>query len=273
MRRLSYYRDKFDVSRSPDFEVPSELSFIEAEDGTRIALSALGGDGDRAFLVIHGLLAHHRSPGIREFNQALTRYGRVWSPDLRGHGLSAGASTLGNLEALDVAAAIEHIKRETEQPLIAIGFSMGAAALVRAAALFEEVGAVVSISGPADWNGERRWAARRTSLMWKLPLVPTLVRHLTGVRIDPNWRASESPASVIGKISPTPVLVVHGHDDDFFPPSEAMRLYDSAGEPRGIWMIQGDHAEGLFADPRAEPSQVRADAFAAELLSRLDDLT
>jgi fermentation-respiration switch protein FrsA (DUF1100 family) len=49
---------------------------------------------------------------------------------------------------------------------------------------------------------------------------------------------------VIGKIAPTPVVIVHGADDRLFPPSHAHRLYGAAGEPKRLLIGEGfGHAE------------------------------
>jgi pimeloyl-ACP methyl ester carboxylesterase len=53
-----------------------------------------------------------------------------------------------------------------------------------------------------------------------------------------------APHEVIGKIAPTPVLIVHGDADHFFPVEHAEQLYAAAGEPRELWLERGfGHAE------------------------------
>ena len=65
-----------------------------------------------------------------------------------------------------------------------------------------------------------------------------------GVRMPERWDEPESPEEVIGKIAPTPVIIVHGTDDKLFPPSHAQRLYDAAGEPKRLLLGEGfGHAE------------------------------
>ena len=65
-----------------------------------------------------------------------------------------------------------------------------------------------------------------------------------GVRMPEHWDEPESPEEVIGKIAPTPVIIVHGTDDKLFPPSHAQRLFDAAGEPKRLLLGEGfGHAE------------------------------
>jgi alpha-beta hydrolase superfamily lysophospholipase len=265
------WKQKFNLAGS--FTIPARAFQVVSDDGVRIFGSELSGTGEKAYLVVHGLLAHHRAPGLREFAQSLTRFGPVWSIDLRGHGFSAGASTLGRLEALDVAAAVKEIRRRSELPLVAVGFSMGAASVVRAAALYEPVDAVVAISSPARWGGRRRWAALRTRLIWQIPGGTTVLRLATGVRIERPWRHSEHPSSIAGRIAPAPLLVVHGTADQFFPPEEAEDLFQSGNEPKALWMIPGaGHATGLYAPPDGGIDWERVDRFVTEIVERVDGL-
>lgn len=272
MRRLLYYINKYDYDLPSPFEdgLPFEVT---AKDGVRIAGTEIPGNGDYSFLVVHGLFAHHRAPGFAEFAQSLTRFGRVFAFDLRGHGLSSGVCTLGNLEALDVAAVTQFARDQTERPLVTIGFSMGAAAVVRAAALYEHADAVVSVSGPAQWGGPRRRSAELVSLAWKAPLARNIVKKVIGVSLARTWEPSESPASVVGKIAPSPLLIIHAADDDFFPPEEPEVLLDYANEPKELWMMpRGGHAEGLFSKPGFPVEVERVDNFVDEIVSRVSAL-
>lgn len=275
VRRLSYYIDKFHLRAS--FEVPAKPVVLWAEDRVRIAGFELESavESPMAFLVVHGLTGNHRAPGYREFAEALTGYGRVLTMDLRGHGLSGGISTLGDLEALDVAAGIASLRRAGLK-VVVIGFSMGAAASIRCAALLERPDLIVAVSSLAEWSGEggrRGPGARRTSRLWRIPGGVFALRALTGVRIERPAFRSESPVSVIHRISPVPILLVHGTTDDFFPLSELHQLYAAAGEPKSIWEIQGGgHSEGLFVTPGSPVDRSRVDAFTAELVGRMTDL-
>lgn len=276
LSRVSYYRRKYDVEGTPGFSVSSRPFDLLTDDGVRISgtkLQVEPASDEPAWIFVHGLLAHHRAPGLREFAESLTRHGPVWAIDLRGHGLSSGECTLGNLESLDVSSAVEHVRRTTDRPVILVGFSMGAAACIRAAALHCEVEAVVAVSGPAEWHGARRWAAHVTRSIWKTPGGTTLLRHLTGVRIKPGWLESESPASVVGKIAPSPVLIVHGSADQFFPLEEARLLFENAQEPKDLWLIEGGgHAEGFFMQPAKPIDPLRVDAFVDRLTGRVSRL-
>jgi alpha-beta hydrolase superfamily lysophospholipase len=274
LTRLRYYRIKFDPARARPFRGESTEFETTAADGVRISGSRLAGGDRLAFLLVHGLFAHRRIPALLQLAEALNRVGPVWTMDLRGHGTSGGFCTLGHAEALDVAAVTAVMRAETSLPIVAIGFSMGAAAVIRSAALLEPLDACIAISGPAEWKdaGQRGRGARRTELIWRVPGGLTAARALTGVRLSGHVPDRDSPVEVVGQIAPAPILLVHGSADPFFPPEEAEHLYEQAGEPRGLWIIPGGgHAEGLFSTgPLVVPEIV--DSFAGELLRRLERL-
>lgn len=47
------------------------------------------------------------------------------------------------------------------------------------------------------------------------------------------------PIEWINKISPRPLLIIHGMQDDVVYPSSARELYERAGDPKQIVMIEG----------------------------------
>jgi alpha-beta hydrolase superfamily lysophospholipase len=98
--------------------------------------------------------------------EALAHLGTAYVLDFRGHGASGGRTTLGDLEALDVRAVVSLARREcgASACVVSVGSSMGGIAVLRDAAEFASADAVVSISAPAVWTGQRR----RTRLLGML---------------------------------------------------------------------------------------------------------
>jgi fermentation-respiration switch protein FrsA (DUF1100 family) len=59
----------------------------------------------------------------------------------------------------------------------------------------------------------------------------------------------EAPHEVVGRISPVPVLIVHGDADAYFPVEHAEKLYAAAAEPKELWIEPGfGHAENAAPD-------------------------
>jgi fermentation-respiration switch protein FrsA (DUF1100 family) len=46
-----------------------------------------------------------------------------------------------------------------------------------------------------------------------------------------------SPESVIGSLSPVPVLIIAGDGDELIPAENGRRLYAAAREPKELWII------------------------------------
>ncbi|GBF35020.1 hypothetical protein DCCM_4141 [Desulfocucumis palustris] len=48
--------------------------------------------------------------------------------------------------------------------------------------------------------------------------------------------------ALAGTVSPRPLLVMQGRKDDLVPPEDALKIYNSAGNPKHIhWIEEGDH--------------------------------
>jgi fermentation-respiration switch protein FrsA (DUF1100 family) len=54
----------------------------------------------------------------------------------------------------------------------------------------------------------------------------------------------EAPVEVAGRISPIPLLVVHGDRDHYFPVEHPEAIFAAAREPKELWLLEGfAHAE------------------------------
>lgn len=177
------------------------------------------------------LLAHGYGDNRPEWIHALLAkkgYG-VLAWDARAHGESGGdISTIGYLEVLDVKAALEYVLAQPGVEHVgAWGGSMGAATLIRAAAIFPAIEAVFVDSSFATLDEE-------VNYLVPIPLINPLAKFFayteTGINVN-----SVSPLHDISLISPRPVYIVHGTGDTVAPPDTGRRLFEAAGEPRFLW--------------------------------------
>jgi pimeloyl-ACP methyl ester carboxylesterase len=215
-------------------------------DGVRIDAGHLPGDGGLCVVLAHGFTGNWRQPAPRRIAGALGRVGGVIAIDFRGHGRSAGLSTVGDREVLDVDAAVRHARHLGYTRVVTVGFSMGGMIVIRHAALLGGVDAVVSVSAPARWYYRDTKPMRRAHWAIERRTGRLAVRLARRTRIMPGgWvREPEPPYLVAGRIAPVPLLVVHGDADPFLPVEHAEQLYDAAGEPRELWIEPGfGHAE------------------------------
>ena len=59
------------------------------------------------------------------------------------------------------------------------------------------------------------------------------------------------PADAAARIAPTPLLIVHGDQDGYFPVDHAKQLYAAAHDPRELWIVPGfGHAESGAVETR-----------------------
>lgn len=232
---------------------------LVTSDGVEIAAShEEAADGTRALAVVvaHGFTHRGTSPAVRRAVDALRPSGAVVTLDLRGHGDSGGGSTIGDLEIHDIAAAVDWARSAGYDRVATLGFSLGGAVVVRHAGLLGGVDAVAAVSAPSRWYYRGTKPTRRLHRALEWPLGPLLLERFYGTRVAKrHWDVSDpddwppEPRSCAATIAPTPLLVVHGDRDPYFPLDHATDLYDAAHEPKQLWVEPGyAHAEN--AAPR-----------------------
>ena len=222
------------------------------DDGVPIEAVHLDGDREMGFVVAHGFTLNWRWPHVWRVANRLNRHGGVVAFDFRGHGRSGGDSTLGDLEIKDLDVVVRYLRELGYEQVVTVGFSMGASIVLRHAGLIGGVDAVISVSGPGRWYYKgtpamRRvhWAVeRRTGRMLAKTFMNTRIRK---GRWDP---IPLPPANAAALIAPTPLLIVHGDRDEYFPSDHADQLFEAAREPKELWIEPGlAHAEsGVSAE-------------------------
>jgi pimeloyl-ACP methyl ester carboxylesterase len=227
---------------------------------------------DLALVIVHGFTMSWQRPMtwllLRRFNHSAG----VVTFDLRGHGRSTGLSTLGDKEIEDLDVAVRYARELGYQRVATIGFSMGGSVVLRHAALRGGVDAVISVSGPGRWFYRGTVAMRRVHLAAERRVGRAFSRRVLNTRISPHgWPTPEPmpPAEAAALIAPTPVLIVHGDRDIYFPPDHGQQLYDAAREPKELWMIPGfghaeRHTDDALADRLAAWADKSSAAFRAE---------
>ena len=219
---------------------------LVTQDGVPIDAIHLPGPKDLAIVVAHGFTLYWQRPNVWRIANRFSQNAGVVTFDFRGHGRSGGLSTLGDREIKDLDVAVAYARELGYQRVAAVGFSMGASIVLRHAGLIGGLDAVVSVSGPG------RWYYRGTERMrW----VHRAVEHRTGRYVTRRWLKTRispvgwkmipvPPAEAAAKISPVPLLIVHGDQDAYFPPEHARQLYMAAREPKELWLLPGmGHAE------------------------------
>lgn len=215
-----------------------------SHDGVALSGVHYAHEGDLAFVVGHGFTNHVRRPHVVRVLELLAAHAGVVALDFRGHGASGGRSSVGDEEVHDIAAAVALARDLGYRRIATVGFSMGASIVLRHAALLEPPDAVAAVSGPARWWSRETKMMRRVHWLLEQPLGRLAARAL-GVRLGPPWvQAPESPLEVVDRITPIPLLIVHGEDDHYFAPAHATSLHRATNGHSELWLEPGmRHAE------------------------------
>lgn len=229
---------------------------------------------DAPVLVLaHGFTGSLRRPALRRAAATFARHAAVVTFSFRGHGRSAGRSTLGDREVADLAAAVRWARSLGHHRVATVGFSMGGSVVVRHAALHRPPGApprdgpppgtgrppatdtphgthtdaAVTVSAPARWFYRGTAPMRRLHLAVEHPAGRLTSRLALRTRVHPGrWDPVPlSPVAAAPLVAPVPLLVVHGDRDAYFPLDHPYALA-AAGDPRHteLWLEPGfGHAE------------------------------
>lgn len=196
--------------------------------------------------VCHGIPARIPEPGERGYallaEQICSHSFAVLIFNFRGTGASGG-----NLDILgwtrDLKADIDYLVTLPEvdrSRLALLGFSGGAAVSVYVAAQDKRVSSVVACACPAEFT-----------LFTKTDEVPSLIKHFRSIGVirDRDFPPSAqewlngfklvSPINYMARIAPRPLLLVHGSRDEIVVVSDAYKLYERAGEPKQMVIVDG----------------------------------
>jgi pimeloyl-ACP methyl ester carboxylesterase len=228
-------------------------------DGVRIVAEhrPSAGRDDLAIVVAHGFSGALERPAVRRVAEEFRAYAGVVTFSFRGHGDSGGRSTVGDRETLDVDAAVAWARRLGYRTVATVGFSMGGSVVLRHAgsgpAAHARTDAVVSVSAPARWYYRGTAPMRRLHWVVTRPVGRAVSRYGLRTRIHPeDWNPVPlSPVESVPFIAPTPLLIVHGDRDGYFPLDHPLSLARAAsGGTADLWIERGfGHAENA-ASPR-----------------------
>jgi pimeloyl-ACP methyl ester carboxylesterase len=220
---------------------------LTTSDGVRLHAAYWRGTGTGlAYVVCHGFTGSSRAPHVQRIcAQLAAGPAAVLAPDLRGHGRSGGRSTVGKLEVHDVAAAVARLRADGYDDVGVIGWSMGGSVALRYAGLGGDVDAVVSVSSPGAWFERGTRAMRVVHWLCETRTGRLACRLGRRTRLaGGSWTdVPESPEEVVGHIAPTPLLIVHGDADHYFP-LRHVDLLAAAAPSAELWIEPGmGHAE------------------------------
>ncbi|MFF0748286.1 alpha/beta hydrolase family protein [Streptomyces sp. NPDC004267] len=238
---------------------------LRTDDGVRIeavyepsTASVTDPAAGTAVVVAHGFTGSADRPALRRAVAAFRDRASVVSFSFRGHGGSGGRSTVGDREVLDLSAAVRWARELGHARVVTVGFSMGGSVVLRHAAVERDAAAradaVAAVSAPARWYYRGTPSMRRVHWVVTRPLGRVVGRVGLGTRIhNRDWDPVPlSPVEAVPLIAPTPLLIVHGDRDPYFPvdhPRMLAAAAERAGAPAELWLERGmGHAENAADD-------------------------
>lgn len=238
--------------RSPRRPVPSpralalpqrtaiESTHIAGRDGARLEAWFLtpGQANGKCVLVLHGI-GDSRAGSSGFAGMFLDAGYRVLLPDLRAHGESGGAVvTFGLLERYDLLDWARWMQTGGCTALYGLGESLGAAALIEAAALAPLFRAIAAEGSYSDLRSIAEHRARQhlgrfaPGARWFVASAMLFARLRYGFDFD-----QAAPVRAIARTQ-TPVLLIHGLEDRATPPSHSIGM--AAANPQArLWLVPG----------------------------------
>ena len=241
--------------------LPSDTVVFKATDGVTLGGWKILSDPEGPWIVLcHGVGSNRAD--LLETAAALHRAGfNLFLFDFRGHGDSRGRTTsFGWTEQRDLEGALAYLGQQPEvpaRPYGLYGISMGASVGLMVAARDERIGAVAADS---PYTTLEETLGRHLTLMYPLPRLPFLWFMDATYRLRFGvWPVRISPLESAAALSPRPLLLIQGGQDLRMPVEGARRIFERAGQPKELWVIEGaGHLEGYSLNPAAYNARLAA---------------
>lgn len=173
--------------------------------------------------------------------------------DFRGHGDSQGHTlSLGFNEKNDIIAALDYLCTRKDidcNKIIGYGVSFGAAALIQAAAQDKRIKILVVDSSFAEID------TMANKILDRLLVVPFFVRKpiiemgLAMASLDLGFNIQRSsPLKSISRLKNQPILIIHAKKDNLIPCTESEKLYESASNPKQIYLVDSSGHYSTLVD-------------------------
>jgi fermentation-respiration switch protein FrsA (DUF1100 family) len=174
--------------------------------------------------------------------------------DLRNHGESGGdVTTMGLYEVRDVQAAFEFLSQQGEidpQRIGIYGASMGGATAIRAMARIPEAKVLMADAAYESFQKVLERGVHDFTRITSSPFSDLIMWFMEDkADFDPT---QVRPIDDIGQISPRPILIVHGTRDPLIDVEHAHHLFEAAGEPKELYLVEGGKHGGLIDVNREE---------------------
>jgi alpha-beta hydrolase superfamily lysophospholipase len=235
-----------------DLHLPCEEVECMTQDGLRLAGWVIAPPHPRGTVALFHGVRHNRAQTLTRVAMLFQAGYRCVAFDHRCHGQSPGRKvSFGYNESRDVEAVLDFVDEHwPEQPVAAIGISMGAAALCFAGHRASRLNACILESLYHDIASALHNRIGTKFPVWLSRFTRGLI-WVTEMRLGLKL-AQVTPADHIAELAPTPLLLLTGTDDPLASPADLQRLSHRFGHPCQQAHIAGAHHDNLCTkDPDA----------------------
>lgn len=223
---------------------PEEIRF-ESDDGTRLS----GWFFRSRIEPVRGTVIqfHGNAQNMTSHYQSLVwmiGHGyHLFTFDYRGYGSSAGRPTIPGVirdavAAMKRARDIDDVK---QQPIVLYGQSLGGIVLLRALEYVPDRDRITAVVLEGAFLSYQEIAREKMSEIW----LTWPLQHLAYVLFSDTFAAEAS----VRKVSPIPLLIIHGSADPVIPFRFGEEIYRRAAEPKTFWPIPGGgHIDAMLRD-------------------------
>ncbi|HUX90181.1 MAG TPA: alpha/beta fold hydrolase [Gallionellaceae bacterium] len=232
--------------------------YFNSSDGVRLHgwLLPAQGKAKGTILFLHGN-AENITTHIASVYWLPAQHYNVFLPDYRGYGRSEGSPSLEGAQE-DINSAMSHLLQRSDidhERIVMLGQSLGGALAIYNTAhspYRSKIKALITESAFSDYRSIAREKLDSFWLSWPLQWPLSLT-------IDNDY----SPLPVVNKISPIPLLIIHGDKDKVVPLAHGQALYAAAAQPKEMWVVEGG---GHIAAFRRKEYQIKLLAYLQDIL-------
>ncbi|WP_413575422.1 alpha/beta hydrolase [Bdellovibrio sp. HCB290] len=157
--------------------------------------------------------------------------------DYPGYGESPGAPTPENTVESGVAAAAWLRENKDQRPLIIYGQSLGGIIAMQTAIKIKNQQPIRNVVIDGSFSSYKKMGRRVLSrswwTWWMQPLTYAVLSD------------AQSPEP-IDRISPIPMLFIHGTNDPIIEPASSEEMFAAARDPKQLWLVPNGHHGDLF---------------------------
>lgn len=224
---------------------------LTTSDGQTIHFDLYKSGHKELVIIAHGFFNSKNAVLLKELGRALEDRYDVLIMDFRGHGESTGLFYWTSKEYLDLQAVVKQAQKDYNK-IGVIGFSLGAATSIIAAAEMDEIDTMILISAPSEFG-------KIEYHFWGLDVENDIFYNLIGggrvgkgVRPGPFWFKKNKPIDRVEQIK-CPIFYIHGESDWLIKPWHSEVLYKKTPTKKRLAIIKnGPHAEYLIRKNKEE---------------------